>query len=127
MVQIAAAQAVSMYALFHPSFTPQRWHVFVAYLISTWMCAFPVLFANKILPMVNSLAGVLTVTGVLITIIICAIMPHQHATNSFIWRDWQNTTGYESNGFVFLLGMLNGAFSIGTPDVCSHLAEEVPK
>jgi len=46
-----------------------------------------------------------------------------YATNDFVWRDWQNGTGYSSNGFAFVLGMLNGAFAVGTPDITSHLAE----
>ena len=81
--------------------------------------------------MLESLGGLLIIAGVLITIIVCAIMPHAngtpYATNAFVWRDWENGTGYTSNGFVFLLGMLNGAFAVGTPDVVSHLAEEIPR
>ncbi|KAI4086918.1 MAG: hypothetical protein LQ344_007183 [Seirophora lacunosa] len=34
--------------------------------------------------------------------------------------------GYSSSWFAFLPGTLNGASSIGTPDLTSHLAEEVP-
>ena len=85
------------------------------------------MFANKTLPRIESLGGFLTIAGVLVTIIVCAVMPEQHATNAFVWHDWQNSTGYQSNGFVFLLGMLNGAFAVGAPDVISHLAEEVPR
>lgn len=129
--QIVGAQAVSMYALFHPGFEVQRWQVFVAYLICTWLCCSIVLFANKILPKVEYLGGFLTVAGVVLTILVCAIMPRvngtPYATNRFVWRDWQNATGYKSDGFVFLLGMLNGAFSVGAPDIISHLAEEVPR
>jgi choline transport protein len=61
---------------------------------------------------------------------VLVIMPSQtgkgYATNSFVWTEWNNETGYSSNGFVFLAGMLNGAFAIGTPDGCTHLAEEIP-
>lgn len=57
-------------------------------------------------------------------------MPHQnessYASSSFVWADWSNQTGYSSNGFVFLAGMLNGAYAVGTPDCVSHLAEEIP-
>ncbi|KAL8769572.1 MAG: hypothetical protein Q9209_004504 [Squamulea sp. 1 TL-2023] len=45
------------------------------------------------------------------------------ASNSFVWKDWVNSTGYSSNSFVFLLGMLNRAFTVGTPNLTSHLAE----
>lgn len=58
-------------------------------------------------------------------------MPHvnnqPYASNSFVWKDWQNDTGWSSNGFVFCLGMLNAAFAVCAPDIPSHLAEEIPK
>ena len=34
-----------------------------------------------------------------------------YASTAFVWRDWQNQTGYTSGGFVFLAGMLNGAYA----------------
>ena len=126
MIQIAAAELVSMYALFHPGFTPHRWQVFVVYLLYTWLCCLPVLFANRVLPMVQSLAGTLTVAGFLITVIVCAAVP-SHASDASVWSEWKNATGYKDDGFVFMLGMLNGAFACGAPDVISHLAEEVPR
>jgi amino acid transporter len=120
-----------MYALFHPGFETQRWQVFVAYLICIWGCCLIVLFANRALPTIEAIGGFLVLAGLLITIIVCAVLPHTkghgYATSEFVWREWQNETGYSSNGFVFCLGMLNGAFSVGTPDVISHLAEEVPR
>ena len=125
--QISSAQTVSMYSAFHPGFVTQRWHVFVAYIVCIWLSTFVVIFANRALPLVTTFAGFLVLVGVLITIIVCASMAPVHASNAFVWRDWQNTTGYGSDGFVFLLGMLNGAFAVGTPDVVSHLAEEIPK
>ncbi|EGC41688.1 choline transporter [Histoplasma capsulatum var. duboisii H88] len=52
---------------------------------------------------------------------------HMFASNDFVWRDWENQTGYSSNGFVFVAGMLNGAYSVGNPDITSHVAEEIPR
>ncbi|TQB67712.1 hypothetical protein MPDQ_004906 [Monascus purpureus] len=129
--QIVAAQSVSMYALFHPGFEWQRWHVFVSYIIITWMCCLLVAFANRAMPTVEALGGTLVLLGFIITLVVCAVMPHRnnqpYASNSFVWRDWKNETGWSSNGLVFCLGMLNGAFAVGTADVISHLAEEVPR
>ncbi|THC89127.1 hypothetical protein EYZ11_011421 [Aspergillus tanneri] len=69
--------------------------------------------------------------GVLITIIVCAVMPHVngtgYASGADVWGTWKNQTGYSSNGFVFAAGMLNGAYSVGTPDCSTHLAEEIPR
>ncbi|KAI9847703.1 MAG: hypothetical protein M1837_001951 [Sclerophora amabilis] len=131
MSSIVAKQTVAMYGLMHPAFEPKDWHVFVSYIVCTWLCCCTVLFANRALPLVGNLGGFLILSGVLITIIVCAAMPQtngtDHASNDFVWRDWQNNTGYASNGFVFMAGMLNGAFAVGTPDCTSHLAEEIPR
>ncbi|KAK0247279.1 hypothetical protein LTS09_017585 [Friedmanniomyces endolithicus] len=65
-----------------------------------------------------------------ITTMVCVIMPSQtgagYASSSFVWGDFQNLTGWESTGFVFLMGLLNGAYTIGTPDGVAHLCEEIP-
>ncbi|DAA76898.1 TPA_exp: putative Choline transporter Hnm1 [Trichophyton benhamiae CBS 112371] len=127
---ILGNQVMSMYLIFHPDHTPQAWQVFVCYLICTWMCCLTVLFANKALPIISNIGMFLILAGVFVTIIVCAIMPHYNgkgfATSDFVWRDWSNTTGYKSDGLVFLLGMLNGAYSVGTSDLTSHMAEEIP-
>ena len=90
-----------------------------------------VLYLNRALPSIETIGGFTVVAGVLISIIVCAVMPKSsgapYASAYSVWSDWENTTGYTSSGFVFLLGMLNGAFAIGTPDLVSHLAEEVPQ
>jgi choline transport protein len=131
MSLILANQIISMYALFHPAYTFQRWHAFVTYLIITWFCCSCVLFFNRALPAINQLGLFFILAGVFITILVCAIMPSTtgsgHASNAFVWREWQNQTGWKADGFVFLMGMLNGAYAVGTPDCVSHLAEEIPR
>ena len=126
---ILANQVLTMYNLFHPDYVPERWHVFVVYVIMTWTCALTVMFANRGLPTINNIGLFLILAGVLTTILICAIMPSTthsgHATNAAVWTVWSNNTGW-SSGFAFLAGMLNGAYAVGTPDCISHLAEEIP-
>ncbi|KAL8722866.1 MAG: hypothetical protein Q9225_000699 [Loekoesia sp. 1 TL-2023] len=129
-VQIAAAQLVSMYAVMHDGFVTKQWHVFVTYIIITWITCLINLYMNRALPSIEMIGGVTVTAGVFISIIVCAVMPHvnhqAYSSNFSIWSDWENQTGYSSSGFAFLLGMLNGAYSVGTPDVITHLAEEVP-
>lgn len=131
IVQIVAAQLVSMYAVMHGGFETQQWHVFVTYIIITWITCFINLYMNRALPSIEMIGGFFVIAGVFISILVCAVMPHvnnrPYASNFSVWRDWQNQTGYTSSGFVFLLGMLNGAYSVGTPDLTSHLAEEIPQ
>ena len=131
-VQITSLMVTSMYAIYHPDLTVQTWHVFVTYMIQVCILFSVAIWWNRILPSIELIGGVLTVLFCIITIIICVVLrgrgdPAANATDAFVWRDWQNLTGWTSDGFIFLLGMLNGAFTMGTPDIITHLAEEVPR
>jgi hypothetical protein len=89
-----------MWMLFHPDYTPQPWNVFVVYVLITWGCVGTVLFANRHLPILNNVMLFLILAGVVITILVCAIMPSTtgsgYASSSAIWSDWQNGTGWPS-------------------------------
>ncbi|KAJ5551942.1 SNF2-related protein [Penicillium sp. DV-2018c] len=131
MSLILAQQTVSMYALMHPGFEPSQWNTFVSFLLCTWTCCCIVLFMNRFLPYIGNLGMFFILAGVFITIIVCVVMPHVngsgYASDELVWRTWDNRTGYTQQGFVFVAGMLNGAYSVGTPDCSSHLAEEIPR
>jgi choline transport protein len=121
---------VALWSLQHENYVFQRWHVFIAYLIMTWMACSTVLFANRALPAVNNIGLIAVVGGLIISVLVCSIMPSTngsgHAQSSFVWSEWLNNTGWKSGGFVFIAGMLNGAYAVGTVDAPSHLAEEIP-
>jgi choline transport protein len=149
---ILANQIISMYGLFHEGYAYERWQVFIVYLMITWTSAFIVMLMNRALPTITKIGLFFILAGVFITILVCAIMPSRtgkgYASNAFVWKDWQNQTGWKSDGFVFVAGMLNGAFAVGTPyvrfispftpsaqsllltlpssDCVSHIAEEIP-
>ncbi|KAL9596654.1 MAG: hypothetical protein Q9219_005649 [cf. Caloplaca sp. 3 TL-2023] len=130
VVQIVAAQLVSMYAVMHDGFETKQWHVFVTYTIVAWITCLINLYMNRALPSIEMIGGFFAAAGVVLSILVCAIMPHvnsqPYSTSFAVWSNWENQTGWSSSGFAFLLGMLNGAYSIGTPDLVTHLAEEVP-
>ncbi|KAJ9606647.1 hypothetical protein H2200_008655 [Cladophialophora chaetospira] len=127
---ILANTFVQMYAIEHEDFEVQRWHVFVTYLMVTWIGCLSVCFFNRAMPHLNAIGIFFILAGLLITVIVVAAMPGSggrppHASSSFVWTEWSADIGYP-NGFVFVAGMLNGAYSVGTPDAVSHIAEEVP-
>ncbi|KAL9007457.1 MAG: hypothetical protein Q9173_007279 [Seirophora scorigena] len=107
-----------------------QWHVFLTYIIFCWICVLISLYMNRVLPSIEMIGGFTVIAGVFLSILACAVMPHvnnrPYASSFSVRGDWQNQTGYSGSGFAFLQGMLNGAFSIGTPDLTSYLAEEVP-
>lgn len=122
---------VYAYSLYHPDIEPQHWHVFVCYLIICWMCCCTVMFAQHALPLISRLGSFFIIAGFIVTVVVCAVMPSLngagYASSAFVWEDWTNKTGYSSDGFTFLAGMLNGAFAIGAIDCVTHIAEEIPQ
>lgn len=128
---MTSSMIVYAYALYKPEFQPQHWHVFICYLIMSWLCCFTVMFAQRLLPLISRLGSFFIVFGLVTTVIICAILPSKngagYASNDFVWIKWNNMTGYSSDGFTFLAGMLNGAFAIGAIDCVTHIAEEIPQ
>jgi choline transport protein len=125
IVYIMSELVVQMYAIYHDSYVIQPWHLFVALVAITWVCIAATIFFNRYLPYLQQFGLFVVLVGGLVSLITIAAMPKQHASNSFVWSDFQNGTGWPS-GFAFLAGVLNGAFTIGTPDSVTHMAEEVP-
>jgi amino acid transporter len=125
LVQVAANAGVQCYATLTPDFSPSAWHVYVAYLIVIWLSAFVVIFSNRLVPYTQKLGLFLVVAGGLVTIIIVAVMPSKHASSHFVWNSFHenNLTGW-NDGTAFMVGVLNGAFTIGTLDAITHMAEE---
>ncbi|KAK6859746.1 Choline transporter [Apiospora arundinis] len=130
LLQVTANIAVQMYAIYHrDTYEPAAWHVYVAYVLVLWLCAACVIFANRrAVPWTQHAGMVLVTVGGVVTIIVVAAMPKHHASNRFVWDSFEenNLTGWPG-GVAFLLGVLNGAFTIGTPDAITHLSEELPR
>lgn len=126
LVQVTANTVVQMYSTYHDSFVSEAWHVYVAYLAVLWLSVACVVLANRAVPWTQNLGMFLVLAGGLATIVTLAAMPKKHASNHFVWGSFNenNETGW-SGGIAFLTGVLNGAFTIGTPDSISHMAEEV--
>lgn len=125
-MQICSNVAVQIYAIFHPDFAVEAWHVYIAYILITIVVTLTCVFANRLIPLLQDVGMVLVIGGGLVTIIVLAAMPDRHASSAFVWRDFENVTGW-GDGVAFLTGVLNGAFTIGTVDAITHLAEELPK
>ncbi len=125
IVYIMSELVIQMYAIYHPAYVIQSWHIFVTLTLITWICIAVTIFLNRFLPILQQFGLFIVVVGGIVTIIVLAAMPKKHASHSFVWTNWDNETGW-SSGVAFLTGVLNGAFTIGTPDAVTHMAEELP-
>lgn len=59
-----------MYALKHPEFTAEAWHVFVTYVITTWIACGLVCFFNKAMPYLNQIGIFFILAGFIITVVV---------------------------------------------------------
>ncbi|KAJ3982767.1 choline transport protein [Lentinula detonsa] len=126
IVFIPANIFVDMYALFHQdTYMRQAWHVYLAFVLINVACLLVVVFRNRWLPLIQRMGSVAVVGGGIVTVVILAVLPRQHASAASVFTTWNNQTGWPS-GVAFLTGMLNGAYAIGTPDAVAHIAEELP-
>ncbi|KAK4208358.1 amino acid transporter [Rhypophila decipiens] len=129
LTQITANIAINMYVVYHQdTYVFEPWQVYVAYLLVLWLSTALIIFANKVIPHTQSLGMFFVIVGGIVTIIALAAMPRTHASNQFVWNsfDEYNLTGWPA-GVAFLTGpVLNGAFTIGTPDAITHMSEELP-
>jgi choline transport protein len=124
-----ANSIIAMYSVYHPDYVPQRWQVYICFLIITWSDLSLLLFGQRFIAKTFAGTGILLLLIFAVVTLVCAIMPsqngHGYASNAFVWTDFENLTGWSSNGLVFVMGILNGAYAIGTPCAATHLAEEV--
>jgi choline transport protein len=123
---IMSELCVQMYFLYHPDYVIQKWNIFVALLIIVWLCIAATIFFNRYLAYLQHFGLFVVLVGGFVTIVVLAAMPKKHSSNSFVWTNFENDTGWASGGVAFLTGVLNGAFTIGTPDAVTHMAEELP-
>lgn len=123
---ILGNELVAMYLLRNPDVEWQSWQVFVAFQVVNWSCCCVVVFGNRFLPLINKLALWVSLAGLVASVLVLAIMPRgRHASDHFVWREYTDLTGWNNDGLCFLLGLINAAFAVGTPDCQSHLAEEI--
>lgn len=126
LVQVAANTSVQLYAVYDADFIPESWHVYTAYILVVLLGTMLIILTNRKIPYTQHLGLFLVVVGGLITIIVVSVSPPRHASNGFVWGSFKdnNLTGW-NDGVAFMLGVLNGAFTIGTPDSITHMADEV--
>ena len=122
---IMSELCVQMYFLYHPNYVIQPWNLFVGLICIIVLCLTVTIFLNNTLAYLQNFGLFIVTVGGIITIIVLASMTPKHASTSFVWTNFQNNTGW-SGGVAFLTGVLNGAFTIGTPDAVTHMAEELP-
>ncbi|KAI5460331.1 gaba permease [Mariannaea sp. PMI_226] len=109
------------------SFSPQPWQQFLLYIFFTLLTFVVNAFMTHILPVMTKAAFIWSILGftvVSITVIACAAPDYQPASE--VYGGFVNTTGWP-DGIAWLLGLLQGAFSLTGFDAVAHMVEEIPQ
>ena len=104
---IMAQVLVSLYYVYHQDLEIQPWNIYIAFvLIIIVITSFNIVF-NRLIPYLQNFGLFMVVVGGLVTIIVVAAMPQQHASTSSVWTDFtvNNVTGWP-DGVAFLIGVL---------------------
>ncbi|CAI7591713.1 unnamed protein product [Penicillium bialowiezense] len=108
------------------SYTPTRWQGMLFYwLILAYSTALNI-WGSKILPHTNTAAGVLHVVGFIAIVIVLGVLPSKH-TASYVFTEFSNTSGWNSDGVSWLVGLLSTVYPFLGYDAACHLSEELPK
>lgn len=83
------------------------------------------IFGVKILPALNKVAFIWSLTGVtVISITLLATASPNFASGKFVFGTFINETGW-NNGVAWLLGLLQGSLGLTGYDAVSHMVEEL--
>lgn len=126
---------------YHPTYVPQKWHVFLEALLNNFMILFYNLFVlpraewthnigcTIISPSKLSLTLIRAVValslGAFFTIAIaCLAISSPKQSTSYVWGTFYNPTGWSSDGVVFLTGLVSSNYMYAGLDGAIHLAED---
>jgi len=62
---------------------------------------------------------------VITVVVLAKAQPKQSA--QFVFTDFENLSGWESNVIAFITGFINANYSFSCLDAATHLAEEIPR
>lgn len=112
-----------MYALAHPEYEPERWHVFIVYIGYALLAMALNVFVPRILPGLNKAAIIWSLTGAaVIAVVILSVSSKTHGFQSgtFVFTSYINTTGW-NGGIAWILGLLQASFGLTGYDAVSHV------
>ncbi|KAI5860925.1 amino acid/polyamine transporter I [Durotheca rogersii] len=124
---LGSTLVLNIVALLHPDFEPQPWHQFLMYLAFTLLAFAINAFGTRLLPLITKAALLWSLAGfviVSITILACAAPDFQ--SGAFVYGRFTNEVGWP-DGIAWLLGLLQGAFSLTGFDAVAHMIEEIPQ
>lgn len=114
----------SLVALNDPNYVPKRWQATLMLYAVLAITLFVNTILIKLLPVTEGAVLVIHIVGFFLVLVpVVALAPM--SSNSFVWADFTNFSGYSSSGLSWLIGQsATAVLFIGYDGAC-HMAEEV--
>lgn len=103
----------------------EAWHVVLAYQLINFFC-FLFNCVGKVLPLVAKCTLYISLISFLVILVTVPACARPHASASYVFGHFVNSTGWESDGMAFIVGLINPNWIFACLDSATHLAEEVP-
>ncbi|GAA5823962.1 hypothetical protein JCM11251_003360 [Rhodosporidiobolus azoricus] len=121
---IFASGLLGIAVAFRPDYVAEDWHLVLVYL-GLLLVFFAInLFIVRILDAATKGFALINIASVIATIIALAACAPVKQTPKFVFTGWLNETGWSNGGLVFLLGLLQSAFTVVGFEASAHLCEE---
>lgn len=117
---------VGIISFMNPTYSPQRWHQFLIYIIYNVAAFCMNAFGNRLLPWVIKGAFTWSISGfIIISITLLACASPDYSTGDFVFREFVNEIGWP-DGIAWLLGLLQAGLGLAGYDAVAHMIEEIP-
>ncbi|KAG8413410.1 hypothetical protein J3458_022482 [Metarhizium acridum] len=105
---------------------PLRWQGMLLYWGVLTYAATLNIYGMRVMPHVNILAGVIHVAGFVGILATLAAMAKK-TTSQVVFLDFVNSSGWDSDGISWLIGLVSAVYPFLGYDAACHLAEELPQ
>ncbi|KAK4947424.1 hypothetical protein LTR10_013792 [Elasticomyces elasticus] len=107
----------------YSGYDPKRWHATLIMIGFAFVTALGNTYGKRLLPLWETLAGVLHVLFFFI-VMIAILATSNKVSNHDVWETFINGGGWPSDGVSFCLGFLTPAFALAGVDAVVHMSEE---
>ncbi|KAF4984987.1 hypothetical protein FDECE_16919 [Fusarium decemcellulare] len=118
-------QTQSLIIINSDSYVAERWHGMLFYWAVLVYAAVLNTMCSRFLPHANYISGIIHVGGFVAVVIVLGVMAPKN-TASFVFKEFSNESGWESDGVSWLVGLLSTVYPFLGYDAACHISEEVP-
>lgn len=116
--------ALALASFWNPGYNVQTWHVFLIFQAMNFLMVSYNIFLLKRTIWLQDVGFFLSLIAFFVITITCLAESNPKQSSDFVWREFVNTSGWSSDGIVFLTGLVNPNFIFSGLDGAIHLAEE---